>query len=116
MRRLVMLAGTAAAVAGAAIALGPTTAAGATEPLCRRAPQLAKLPAEAAAQQQQDYVSGGAVDTPSPVVTVGTPPPPAPPPPPPPPSAPRPMSAERDGSDSATVVSGTRARESAKSA
>jgi Mg-chelatase subunit ChlD len=89
MRRFVLLSGAAAAAIGAAIALGPTTAASANEPLCRRAPALAQLPAEIVSQQQQsDYEPVDAarpeLTSPSPVVTVGEAPPPPPPPPPPP--------------------------------
>ena len=62
MRRFVLLSGAAAAAIGVAIAIGPTTAASATEPLCRRAPALAQLPAEVVSQQQQqsDYETADA--------------------------------------------------------
>jgi hypothetical protein len=89
MRRFVLMSGAAAAAIGAAIAIGPTTAASATEPLCRRAPALARLPAEVVSQQQQyDYESDAArpreLDSASPVTVVeAAPPPPSPPPPPP---------------------------------
>ena len=115
MRRFVLLSGAAAAAICAAIAVGPSTAASANEPLCRRAPELAKLPAEVVSQQQQqpDYETDAArpreLDSASPVTTVEAAPPPAPPPPPPPPPA-----AERGGSD--LVVTGTRVSESSKAA
>jgi hypothetical protein len=117
MRRFVLLSGAAAAAIGAAIALGPTTAASANEPLCRRAPTLAQLPAEVAVQQQQqdeyapaDMARPRELDSVSPVTTVeAAPPPPAPPPPPPPPPAAR---GERD-SGGETAVTGSLAAPSA---
>ncbi len=114
MRRFVLMSGAAAAAIGAAIALGPSTAAGAAEPLCRRAPALARLPVEVVSQQQQQSDDGEIsvaarsreLTSPMPVTTVGEAPPAPPPPPPPPPPAAR---AERDdgGSSEAVAVTGS---------
>ena len=122
MRRFVLMSGAAAAAIGAAIALGPSTAAGAAEPLCRRAPELARLPVEVVSQQQQQSDDGEIsvaarsreLTSPMPVTTVGEAPPAPPPPPPPPPPAAR---AERDdgGSSEAVAVTGSLARKSARS-
>jgi hypothetical protein len=77
MRRMVYLTGSAVVVAMTALAFVPTAAANAKEPLCRRAPELAQLPPEAAPQQQQQQAGGRDYDV------MEAPPPPPPPPPPP---------------------------------
>jgi hypothetical protein len=118
MRRFVLLSGAAVAAIGAVIAVGPTTAASANEPLCRRAPALAQLPAEVVSQQQQQSdegeisVAARSLDSVSPVTTVEAPPPPAPPPPPPPPPAAR---GERDSGGEIAVTGSLAAPSASKS-
>lgn len=115
MRRFVYLTGAAVAVGMTAVAFVPTSAASANEPLCRRAPDLAQLPPEAAPQQQQQQR-----DVPEYGVMEAPPPPPPPPPPkympkvPPPvlmaPSAPTSASPVTVISSDSIATTGSRAR------
>jgi Mg-chelatase subunit ChlD len=92
MARILLLTGVAVASIGGAAAIAPSFAAQGTAPMCRHAPGLPQLPAEAEAQQQQRPPAyerdGSSADV---MESLPAPPPPPPPPmvaPPPPSPAP----------------------------
>lgn len=102
MRRYVVLTSAALTIAMTAMAFVPTAAASANGPLCRRAPELAKLGPEVVPQQQQQQ-GGGSYERDSAVPPMVAPPPP--PPPPPVMTSPSPVTAVSGGE---TVTTGSR--------
>lgn len=105
MRRIHWLSGVTASALGLAMASGAMAAPDDQGPLCRRAPELAQLPAEIPVQTQQQWVDG-----PKPVAESGERPLMAPPAPPPPTPPPPPPVAERGGLDEIAVTGSRAAR------
>jgi len=92
MGRILLLTGVAVVALGGAFAVVPSTAAQASAPLCRRAPDLPRLPAEVIQAQQQQppamYRDGSGEDVIDDLPASRTAPPPPPPMVAPPPPAP----------------------------